>query len=167
MSRQFWITGLLIVSLLVNALIIGIVIGRGNAPAKTEPPPPINVERPNQPVAPETRRYLREATREIGKEMRPKQQAHRESQQALRRAFQADPYDHEAMVEALKTFQETEADMRATLQSLILERMEDATPEQRRALIWLALRNNQGRRQGERRQRGQGRFRDRRGEPRP
>lgn len=167
MSRQFWITGLLIVSLLANALIVGIVIGRSGSPAKTDPPPPINIEQPNRPVSPELRQYLREVTRDIGREMRPKQQAHRSAQQELRRAFNADPYDHMAMVEALDIFQQTEADMRATLQSLILERMEDATPQQRRALAWLALRGNRSRGRDERRPRRQGRFQDRRVEQRP
>ena len=167
MSRQFWISGLLIVSLLANAVIIGIVIGRSGAPTRSDPPPPIDIERPNQPASPEIRQYLRETTRDIGREMRPKQQAHRAAQQALRRAFNADPYDHQAMVDALKIFQETEADMRATLQSLILERMEDATPQQRRALVWLALRGSRGRARDDRSSRRQGRFRDRRGEQRP
>lgn len=144
MNGQFWKTALLIVSLLANAVIVGVFIGRGLS-AQQEPPPV--TRQPDQaPPTGEMRQWLRMTAEEIRQEISPQRRAVERAGGELRLALSARSYDHEAAVSAFKRYQEAQATLREQSQNAILARMENATPLQRRFLIQMAVSDSNARR---------------------
>lgn len=141
MNNQFWKTGLLVVSLLINALVIGILIGRGIPSKDTErgrrQPPSIE-------ASDDTRRWVRGAMRDISTGIRPLQRDLRTNRQALYTAFSATPYDQAAVVEAMQAYQKSQQALREATQNALIAKMETASEDERRLLAQMAIRQGRG-----------------------
>ncbi|MEL6724866.1 MAG: periplasmic heavy metal sensor [Pseudomonadota bacterium] len=161
----------LIVSLLVNALLIGLLIGGGLGQRKGGPSPggagatderalirSIDQALPNQ-----ERQAVRQAFRRAFADTRQDRERVRDARRSLGRLLGADPYDADAVEAGFRELREADAAMRARMHQALAEQLGALSVEQRRAILRDASKND-GRRfrgDGERRPPPTRPFRDR------
>lgn len=132
----------LVVSLIVNALLIGVLIGGGLGQRKAGPPPggPGGSEQAlirgiERSLPDDQRQIVRRTFRQAFAESRDQRIAVREARQRLGRLLAAEAYDAEAVRESFRQLREADAEMRAQIQDVLAEQFGTLTAEQRRAIL--------------------------------
>jgi len=130
---------ILMISLVLNGLLIGLLVG-GGLSKQGQTSPQVGAERALvrglERAAPEPERAeIRQAMRQAFAASRAERRLVRRARQDLRRAVVADPYDVEAVDAALKAVQEAETRARAKLQAELAEQLGRLTPEQREMIM--------------------------------
>ncbi|MFT7286204.1 MAG: putative membrane protein [Halieaceae bacterium] len=136
MSRQGWLLLTLVVSLSLNLLVAGFVIGRGSSARPPGPPP---MDWMAQEVAPETRALLRSRMRQQVQRVRPLREDMRRATGAVRRAVGAENFDPEALAAALAEMRRLSADYQALMHENLVALSAELPREQRIALAGAAL----------------------------
>jgi len=149
----------LIVSLLANALLIGLLIGGGLGQRKAGPPAGLPggeealIRGIDRSVPEDQRRAVRQTFRRAFEDSRSERVAVREARQHLVQVLAADPYDPAAVQAGFADLRNAEARMKSRMQDVLAQQFGALTAEQRRAVMQDV--NRRDRRQG----RGQGRGR--------
>lgn len=159
----------LIVSLIANALLIGLLIGGGLGQRKAGPPPAsIGGEQAlmrglDQALPASERRDVRQAFRRAFAESRDERKQLRDARRELTRLFANEPYDAEAVQTALADMRAADDAMKAKMHDLLAEQLGKLSVEQRRALIRDLSRDGRSDRRGgrDRQSPDERRFRDR------
>lgn len=130
---------ILMISLVLNGLLIGLLIG-GGLSKRSHTPPQMGAERALarglERAAPEAQQTeIRQALRRAFAASRTERQILRRARQDLRRAVVADPYNGDAVDAALKAVQEAETQARAKLQTEVARQLGRLTPEQREMIM--------------------------------
>lgn len=132
----------LVVSLIVNALLIGVLIGGGLGQRKAGPPPggPGGSEQAlirgiERSLPDDQRQIVRRAFRQAFVESREQRIAVRDARQRLARLLAAETYDADAVRESFQKLREADAAMRAQMQDVLAEQFGTLTAEQRRAIL--------------------------------
>jgi len=133
----------LVVSLIANALLIGVLIGGGLGQRKAGPPAGGGIPGNEQALMrgidrslpDDQRRLVRRAFREAFAESRAERVAVREARQRLSRLLAAETYDAEAVRESFKRLREADTAMRARMQDVLAEQFGTLSLSQRRAII--------------------------------
>ncbi len=131
----------LIVSLIVNALLIGLLIGGGLGQRKAGPPPAMQggeqalMRGIDRTVPDDQRRALRRAFRRAFMETRDERLRVRDARQELANRLSADEYDAAAVQQAFKDLREADASMKAGLHDELAKQFGALTKEQRQAII--------------------------------
>ena len=130
----------LILSIVLNALLIGLIIGGGLGNRKAGPPPPQGGEQVlmrgiDRAVPDEQRREVRRVFRQAFAETRPERIASRAARRELATALQAETYDEAAVKAALTKMRTADEAMRTRMQEVLAEQLGRLSVEQRRTLI--------------------------------
>lgn len=132
----------LVVSLIVNALLIGVLIGGGLGQRKAGPPPggtagneQALIRGIERSLPDEERQIVRRAFRQAFAESREQRIAVREARRRLGRLLAAETYDADAVRESFRQLREADAAMRAQMQDVLAEQFGTLTAQQRRAII--------------------------------
>lgn len=132
----------LVVSLIVNALLIGVLIGGGLGQRKAGPPPggPGGSEQAlirgiERSLPDDQRQIVRRAFRQAFVESREQRIAVRDARQRVARLLAAETYDADAVRESFQQLREADAAMRAQMQDVLAEQFGTLTAEQRRAIL--------------------------------
>lgn len=136
----------LAVSLIVNALLVGLLIGR-TLGDEDRPPKDrggrggdeFEIARAIEQVVPEdTHDDIRSAFREAFREARPLIGEKRSAQRALRETLAADPFDRDAMRAAFENIRTIDDRLTRTFQGTLVEELAELTPQQRQDMAaWL------------------------------
>lgn len=130
----------LVVSVSVNLVIAGVVIGHRGGP-RGEPPPMLWAA---QTLEPETRRLVRGQMRMQMPRVRPLRERVRRAHAAVQKAVMAENYDPEALGAALAELREAGGDYEAFVHANLVEMSAGLNEAQRRALVGAALQRSQG-----------------------
>lgn len=132
----------LVVSLIVNALLIGVLIGGGLGQRKAGPSPggvagseQALIRGIDRSLPDAERQIVRRTFREAFAQSRQHRIAVREARRRLGRLLAAEDYDAEAVREAFRQLREADTAMRAQMQDVLAEQFGALTAEQRRAII--------------------------------
>lgn len=132
----------LVVSLIVNALLIGVLIGGGLGQRKAGPPPggvgggeQALIRGIDQSLPDDQRRIVRRAFRQAFAESREQRIAVRDARRRLGQLLAAETYDADAVRESFRALREADAAMRAQMQDVLAEQFGTLTAAQRRAII--------------------------------
>ncbi|NQY97630.1 MAG: periplasmic heavy metal sensor [Henriciella sp.] len=132
----------LVVSLIVNALLIGVLVGGGLGQRKAGPPPGAGagseqalIRGIDRALPDDERQIVRRAFRQAFAESRQQRIAVRDARQRLGRLLAAEVYDADAVRESFGELREADAAMRAKIQDVLAEQFGTLTAEQRRAII--------------------------------
>jgi uncharacterized membrane protein len=133
----------LVVSLIANALLIGLIIGGGLGQRKAGPPPgggPGGSEQAlirgiDRSLPEDQRHVVRQAFREAFRESRPERVRVREARRALSRLLAADVYDADAVREGFRQLRDADAAMNTKMHDVLANQFGSLTLEQRRAII--------------------------------
>lgn len=131
----------LIVSLMANALLVGVLIGGGlgqtrAGPANVGPGGERALVRSlDQAVPDDQRRTVRQAFRRAFASSRQERVRLRDARRQLGRLLGADPYDPDAVAAAFKDMREADAAMKASMHEVLAEQFGTLSAEQRRAII--------------------------------
>lgn len=131
----------LIVSLLANALLIGLLIGGGLGQKRAGPPVPGGGSEQalmrglDQAVPSDQRRVVRQAFRRAFADTRDERLKLRDARRDLGRLLAADPYDAKAVAEGFQAMRDAEAAMKAGMHNVLAEQFGALSAEQRQALI--------------------------------
>ena len=144
----------LIVSLIANALLIGVLIGGGLGQRKAGPSPAVMGQEQalmrgiDRALPSEERREVRQIFRRAYADSRAERVRVRNARRALGKLMNANPYDADAVRAGFEELREADAAMKARMHDLIAEQFGALSAEQRRAV----LRNSTSgeRRRGER-----------------
>lgn len=150
----------LVVSLIVNALLIGVIIGGGLGQRKSGPPPgggpgaeQALIRGIDHSLPDDQRQAVRRTFRRAFAESRQQRIAVRDARRRLSELMAAEEYDAEAVRESFQQLREADAAMRAQIQDVLAEQFGMLTVEQRQAIIEDLNRRGprQGRRDGDHR----------------
>lgn len=130
MSKQQSLLVALIVSIALNLLIAGALIGRWTRPAG---PPPLSWAL--QSVAPETREQLRGKLRGHLTEVQPLRENMRKAMQDVRDAAATEPLDTAVLTAALENARDAQQHYQAFLHSNVVEILASLPVEQRMAVL--------------------------------
>ncbi len=132
----------LVISLIVNALLIGVLIGGGLGQRKAGPPPggagggeQALIRGIDQSLPYDQRRTVRRAFRQAFADSREQRIVVRDARQRLAQLLAAETYDADAVRESFRELREADAAMRAQIQDVLAEQFGTLTAEQRRAII--------------------------------
>ena len=131
----------LIVSLIANALLIGVLIGGGLGQRKAGPPPSVVGQEEalirgiDRALPDDDRREVRQIFRRAYAESRAERVRVRNARRALGRLMNANPYDADAVRAGFEELREADAAMKARMHSLIADQFGALTAEQRRAVL--------------------------------
>ncbi|MFB2531191.1 periplasmic heavy metal sensor [Paracoccus sp. p3-h83] len=131
-----WMRLALIVSLAVNLLVAGIVVG-GLTGRLHHPPPPlgeVNLGAFTPALTDDDRKAIRERAAHEGLSMREVMRTARAEQAALIAALRAEPWDREAIVGLLGQIRSRAAARLDLGSRLVLERLDSMSPGERKAL---------------------------------
>ena len=147
MTRQNALLVALLVSVAINLLIAGVVLGRLGAPHR-EPPPAAWAARE---LGPETRGLVRERMREQLPQVRPLRREMGEAQRAVRAAVTAEDFDPEALRAALARLREAGNRYEQFIHENLADLAASLSPQERGALVRAALERRGGGDRGPRR----------------
>lgn len=137
MSKQQSLLLALIVSIALNLLIAGALIGRWTRPAG---PPPLSWAL--QSVAPETREQLRGKLRGQRTDVQPLRENIRKAMEGVREAAATEPLDTAALTEALEDARDAQQAYQAFLHGNVVEILASLPVEQRMAVLRRILEQN-------------------------
>lgn len=153
-TRSSWSVWL-VVSLVVNALLIGFIFGGGIhdrvQPREQAGPAPRGgfemVRGLDQIASEEDRAEIRRVFREVFRETRDVRRDQRRARWAFAQAAMAEPYDEARVIETLERVRETGLALETEIHTALASQLGRFDVEQRRALIFAMSRNDrQGRR---------------------
>ncbi len=136
MSKQNLLLLVLIVSVSVNLLVAGVVIGRAGVKRPPEPPPAAWAA---EQLDPATRQLVRRRMGEQMQTVRPLREEMRAATRDIRRAVSAEPYDPVAMADALARLRDVKGRYEALIHDSFAELSADLPKRQRVALLRAAL----------------------------
>lgn len=142
----------LIISLIVNALLIGLVIGGGlhskRYPERTYTQQPFSRGLPdNLPDA--DRAVVRDVFRTAARHSREERESVRLARRELATALNREPYDRDEVVQAFERLRSADMAVRQRLHEDLANRLEGLSPDQRRAILYtLDRRDRRDRRHG-------------------
>lgn len=132
----------LVVSLIVNALLIGVLIGGGLGQRKAGPAPgggPASeqalIRGIDRSLPDDQRRIVRRAFREAFAGSRQERIRVRDARQRLGQLLAAESYDADAVQQSFQQLREADSAMRARMHDVLAEQFGALTMEQRRAII--------------------------------
>lgn len=131
----------LIVSLMANALLVGLIIGGGLGQKRAGPTnigsggEQALVRSLDQAVPDDQRRIVRQAFRRAFANSRQERVRLRDARRQLGRLLAADPYDSEAVAAAFRDMREADAAMKADMHETLAEQFGTLSVAQRRAII--------------------------------
>lgn len=131
-----WMRALLVLSLVMNMLVIGVVIG-GVTGRLRHPPPPlgeVNLGAFTPALGDEDRKAIRERAAGEGLSMREAMRTARAEQAAIIAALRAEPWDREGIVGLMGQIQNRAAARLDLGGRLVLERLDAMSPGERKAL---------------------------------
>ncbi|MHA7901218.1 MAG: periplasmic heavy metal sensor [Henriciella sp.] len=141
----------LIVSLLANALLIGVLIGGGLGQRKAGPPPggagqeQALIRGIDQAVPADQRRAVRQAFRRAFADTRQERIRVRDARRELGQLLAAESYDADAVAAGFKELRDADAAMKARMHDVLAEQFGQLTAEQRRAILRDASRRDRRR----------------------
>lgn len=144
----------LIVSLIANALLIGVLIGGGLGQRKAGPPPSAVGQEESiirgidRALPDEERREVRQIFRRAFADSRDERVRVRNARRALGRLMNAEQYDAEAVRAGFEELREADAAMKARMHNLIADQFGTLSAEQRRVILRES--NRADRRRGDR-----------------
>ena len=131
----------LIVSLIANALLIGVLIGGGLGQRKAGPPPSaVGQEEAlirgiDRALPDEERREVRQIFRRAFADSREERVRVRNARRALGRLMNANSYDADAVRAGFEELREADAAMKARMHNLIADQFGTVSAEQRRIIL--------------------------------
>lgn len=131
----------LIVSLMANALLIGLLIGGGLGQRKAGPgvvsggSEQALMRAVDRSVSSDQRREVRTAFRRAFADTRPERVRIRNARRELGKLLAARNYDAQAVEAAFAELREADAEMKARMHSVLNAQFQDLTPEQRRGVV--------------------------------
>ena len=132
----------LIVSLMVNALLIGLLIGGGFGQRQAGPAPIAGVGSEqamirgiDQAVPADQRQAVRRTFRRAYADSRTERVRVRDARQALGRLLSAEPYDSEAVQAAFQELREADSAMKQRMHDVLAEQFGALSQDQRRAIM--------------------------------
>lgn len=132
----------LVVSLIVNALLIGLIIGGGLGQRKAGPPPggaqgseQALIRGIDQSLPDDQRRVVRRAFREAFQGSRQERVRVRDARRELGQLLSAESYDADAVREGFRQLREADAAMNARMHEVLAEQFGALTLQQRQAII--------------------------------
>lgn len=137
MNKPFLALALLL-SVAVNLLVLGIVIGRGGADAE-ESVPMEWLTADLQPLQPETRRLIRSRMRDRVSEVRPLREDMRKATRALRLAISAESFSAEDLDKALAQWRNATQRYQSFIHGNLVDMSADLTKRERVALLRAAI----------------------------
>ncbi|EED34707.1 conserved hypothetical protein [Luminiphilus syltensis NOR5-1B] len=135
MNSRFWLTAALLVSLSVNLVVAGIVIGRGVG--GSERPPPL--EWAIKPLDAEIREQLRPVLRAHMSDMRTRRASMRERNDTLLEVINTDPMDPQALEAALLALRQETARYQELMHGIVQDVVSDLPREQRQQVLGMLL----------------------------
>lgn len=144
LAKRLWIA--LAVSVTVNLLLGGIMVGKAYRHSHRPPPDDVPALRPERG---ERRGALRELYREHGDELKAKRRAIAEARTTARAALEKEPFDRGALENALSTLRQETSASQEIMHRSIVGAAEKGSLEQRKDLAHELERSGPGRR-GER-----------------
>ena len=153
----------LVVSLIVNALLIGLLIGGGLGQRKAGPNPigaggagaeQALIRGIDQSLPADQRRTVRRAFRDAFQGSRTERLRVRDARQNLARLLAAESYDADAVQQSFAELREADSAMKAQMQDLLATHFGSLSLEQRRAILQDLNRRDGRRRAGPRDSRG-------------
>jgi len=142
----------LILSLLVNALLIGVMIGGGLGNRKGDQPrgprgggEQALIRSIDRAIPDAERRQMRQALRQAYHKSGPEREAVQAARQALSESLGAEPYDVAKTKQAFEALRVADVRMKARIQDLVAEQVGALTLEQRKAIIQSLERRSQRR----------------------
>ncbi len=136
MNKQSLVLLALIVSVSVNLLIAGVVIGRAGSKRPPEPPPAAWAA---ETLESSTRQMVRRRMAAQTQAVQPLREEMRAAHQDIRRAVSAEPYDPAAMAEALRRLRDVKSRYEALIHENFAELSADLPKHQRVALLRAAM----------------------------
>lgn len=140
MNNKSLLVVALLVSLAVNLLIAGVVIGRKGAP----PPEPPPMAWAAQRMDAATQRLVRQRMRERLPVVRPLREAMRRANMRLQRVLGAEELDPQALADALKQLRDASVAYQAEIHANLVNLAAELPREQRTALVAAALSRERG-----------------------
>lgn len=130
----------LIISLVANALLIGLLIGGGLGQRQSQPPSFGGSERAfagsiDRVLSPEDRTQVRRAFRDAYRQTRAQRQEVRAARRDLAALIAADPYDEADVIAAFQALRAADSRAKAGLHDVLAAQLGDLTPEQRKAVL--------------------------------
>jgi len=131
----------LVVSLIVNALLIGLIIGGGLGKRRDGPPPhpggsEMEIARGMESVVEgEDRAAMRQALRAAFERSRGERRELRQARRDLSQLLGAEPYDREAVLAGFARLRTADSNMKAGLHDELAIQLEKLSAEQRRAML--------------------------------
>lgn len=135
MNRQTALVAALLISVAINLLIVGVVLGRLGAP-RGEPPPAAWAARE---LRPDTRNLVREQMRKQLPEVRPLRREMREAQRAVRMAATAEDFDPAMLRDAFARLREAGNSYQQFIHESLADVAASLPPPEREALVRAAL----------------------------
>lgn len=136
MTRQTVLLIALLLSLAVNLLVAGVVIGRHSTGGR-EAPPGVWAA---QELPPEARRLVRQRMRDQIESVRPLRSELREAREAIRLAIVSEDYDPQALKDALARLRAIDGRYKALLHGSMADIAAELPRAQRIALLRSAMR---------------------------
>lgn len=131
----------LIVSLMANALLIGLIIGGGLGQKRAGPPvggggsEQALMRGIDQSIPSDQRRAVRQAFRRAFADTRQERIKLRNARRDLGRLLAADPYDADAVAAGFAAMRDADAAMKARMHDVLAEQFGTLSAEQRRAIM--------------------------------
>lgn len=159
MAKRHWMAALLIVSLGINLLAAGVLLGRWSM---SGPPPPMSWA--FKGMDPETRAQLRPRLKETTAEIAPLRAEFRRTTRKIRDIAMAEPLDSTALAEALEELRQVSQRYQVQVHGAALEVLPELSSQQRLQVLRRVFESQVDRRAGGRRPRdeahgGQGELR--------
>jgi uncharacterized membrane protein len=146
-----WTKILLVISLTVNLLFIGVVLGRISSGAPLARPFPPHLGWVLRSVDQDTRQSLEPQLREHARHSRPMRKKLRESQQAVNELLLQDPLDHAALASRLDELRKYSSEAQKEMHTSLIAVMAELDPEQRSHVMNFLNRNWRDEMRGRRR----------------
>lgn len=141
MSRRNLLLGALLISVAINLLAAGVLLGRAGARPHSGPPPGAWAA---QDLSPETRRRVRQQMSARVDAVRPLRAELRRAHGRIRSAVEAEPFDPEALRAALENLRSVGDRYQQLLHDNLVDMAADLPSEEREALIRAALERSRG-----------------------
>jgi len=141
MNKKILLITLLILSIGLNLVFVGVVVGRH---LFGMPPGRAHFEWMTQEVSEETRSKLRSSMREHMQESRPVRRALREAQDQLRSAITRDEYVEADVVARLAEVRRVSAELQESMHEQMVENLKYLAPEERSQVFAMMMRPDKG-----------------------
>ena len=136
MNRSKWISIGLIVSLIVNLLLVGFIVGRASqAPFAMGPDPTMAFPRFARDLPEDRRQAIRPHVRKHLTAMRPNRQALHQARVQINQAIVAEPYEPEALAQALANMHQVQIQLSQSTQLSFVQFVSALTPAERSKFV--------------------------------